>query len=108
MNYFIPRACLALGMPCEGINAGTQEALLDASIIEMMPNPASDFVIIKTANNKMIQHLELYTIDGRLVSSTANVNNTQAEIKLDRTVTGMYIVKIYMEEGVLAKKLSVE
>ncbi len=108
MDYFIPRACMALGMQCEGINASTQEALLDESLVEMMPNPASDLVTVKTANNAMIQSLELYTIDGRLISSNTNVNNSQAEVQVNNQTTGMYIVKIYLEEGVVAKKLSVK
>jgi len=73
-----------------------------------MPNPASDLVIVRTANNKLIEGVELYTIDGRLISANTNVNNMQAEIKVDNQVTGMYIVKIYLEEGVVAKKLSVK
>lgn len=108
MNYFIPRACLALGMQCDGINASAEEALLDESIIDMMPNPASDLVIVRAANNKMIQSIELYTIDGRLISSATNVNSTQTEIQVNNQTTGMYIVKIYMEEGIVAKKLSVK
>ncbi|MFT4665306.1 MAG: hypothetical protein ACI8YQ_000799 [Polaribacter sp.] len=108
MSYFIPRACMALGMQCEGINASAEEALLDESLVEMMPNPASDLVIVRTANNKMIQSIELYTIDGRLISSNTNVNNTQTEIQVSNQVTGMYIVKIYLEEGIVAKKLSVK
>lgn len=73
--------------------------------INIMPNPASDYVIVKNSlNNARIQ---IMTLEGKvLYESTLNTNlNT---ISLKGYAKGMYQVRILSEQGEVNKKLVIE
>jgi Secretion system C-terminal sorting domain len=107
MSYVIPRACVALELECVGVT-GTEEPLLDASVITIAPNPASNFVTLASRDNQIIQQVELYNMEGRLMAAQYDVNAPQTDLEVNRQTPGMYIVKIYTAEGIVAKKLSVK
>ncbi len=106
MDYVIPRACITLDLPC--IVTSADEVILAQSLITMSPNPASGQVTISSVENEPIQNIEVYSISGQLISVKNDVNSSNATINVANQVPGMYIVKIYMENGFVTKKLAVK
>ncbi len=102
LNYFAPRACLALGLG----NCGTTstEEVLAQDIVTISPNPVQNELIIKT-DGKTIDNIEVYDVQGRLVRKVNEVNNSSFVMNRDGIQTGMHILQIRMEEGVVSKRV---
>ncbi len=106
MDYVIPRACITLGLNC--LVTSADEVILSSSLVEMLPNPATGNVTISTVENQPIQDIELYSITGQLLVVDRDINNTQGSIDVAGQTPGMYIVRIYLENGFVTKKLMVK
>ncbi len=70
--------------------------------LNLYPNPAADQIIINT-NNQLIQKIEIVTISGQLVQEIKNVNSNPI---LDTSIlnSGVYLIKIYIEDRIISKK----
>ncbi len=102
MNYTLPRAYY--GMDLANISSVD---ILDASKVEleMYPNPASDYVVFRTAEEMPIKDIAIYNIEGRLMRVVMDINNHAYEFQRKNLAPGMYVVKMRFDEGILSKKL---
>jgi alpha-amylase len=74
---------------------------------EIFPNPAKDYFRFEQTGGRLINQLEIYSINGELVQ-TEKIENTQKEIRLNLK-QGIYFVKLGNFDGqILFKKLLVE
>ncbi len=104
MDYVIPRACITLDIECNGVT-NTNEVLLDARRVELMPNPTLGSINISTSNSDQIEHVEVYSIEGKLISVDKAINLAQHNLNLYGQAPGIYVVKVYLADGVVAKKV---
>jgi archaellum component FlaF (FlaF/FlaG flagellin family) len=74
--------------------------------VDVLPNPANEFVQIKTHNNLRIEQVCLRDMQGRLVLHT-NVSNPVTSIQTSNLDTGIYFIEIQTEKGAVTKKLVV-
>ena len=72
--------------------------------ISIYPNPANDYVYIKSEGSF---NLAVYSLDGTIVYAEEN-NSGAVKISLGDLVPGQYIVKIQNESGIEAHKIIVE
>lgn len=63
--------------------------------IKIYPNPTSDFIHIQNAESAKYTKAEIYSIEGRLVYQTKEINNN--EINVSNLVKGNYILRIYID-----------
>jgi len=75
---------------CGGLNS------LDATLFSLYPNPANDFITINATNafgkNAVI---EVYSVEGKLVSSNASyINNTTISLNVKELKAGLYTILI--------------
>ena len=107
MGYFAPRACFALGLYPSGFLKGSSVDLIDDQQVglEMMPNPAYDQIRINTGYEYPMQSVQVFDMSGRVVRSHTNINNNTFYIQRGELPPGMYVTKLYFEEGVLAKQI---
>ncbi len=103
MAYVIPRACKTLALGCESTNVN--EVKLADNLVAVAPNPALGFVTVSTDNNETLNRIEVYNMDGKLMSSITDINQTHKTIELNNQASGMYIMKVYLENGFVTKKL---
>lgn len=93
-------------------------AIDDASVIseeeeikeltfEMYPNPASNWLSVNY-DYQEVNSLEIYDLKGSLMYSTTLTNSNQITITLDNFKSGLYILKLQGEKGIVAEKLIVE
>ena len=77
---------------------------IDDNIIEkditLYPNPATNQVTIRTKSAEVIR-VELYSTLGALVKK---VSNNKAPINIEEISSGLYLVKIYTEKGIVIKR----
>jgi dienelactone hydrolase len=104
MGYFAPRACAVLDLPCSTVST---EKILSQDEVQLViaPNPASDYVRFSSEAGKTILAVYLFDLNGRLVQSENNVNNTQFEMRRTGLPTGLYIAKVKFEDGIITQKL---
>lgn len=104
VNFFAPRACLALNLPdCVGLFSDTED-LLDNDFVKMSPNPTSGDVNIN-ASEKTILAMEVYDFQGRLVRAVREINDTRYVLNSTSFNKGMYVIKLQFEEGIVSKKV---
>ena len=107
IGYFGPRACVALDLPCRSLfEESATEELLDADLVTATPNPASDFIDLRS--DKKIISVELVGIDGKLKSRINNINHTHYRLDDLQEFTGLHVINVRFEEGLVTKTVSLE
>lgn len=72
---------------------------LEESIL-LVPNPANDFVSIIISDNVVIDKIEIYNLLGQLIAQKKTNQFSIADLS-----TGLLVVKIYTNDGVVVKNL---
>lgn len=83
-----------------GSQLGIKDEYLSENII-LYPNPLKNNLTIKS-KNILISKVEIYTILGKKLKEYYSEFES---IKTDNLSTGMYLIKIYSEEGMVTKKI---
>lgn len=109
IQYFAPRACLALGLNCDlsGFNTSIEEPQLSAHEVglSVSPNPALAYVNFETAVNFPMDKIYIYDMSGKLVKAHTGVNSNKYQMLRNNLSTGMYIAKLHFENGVVSSKI---
>lgn len=105
MAYILPRACVALNLPCRAnFTTSTREVLLEAGMT-LTPNPASQNVTVSVSNDFEIIDMEVYDMAGKLVQNHQGINASQYTINRNNLAPGMYLVKATFDGGVQTEKI---
>jgi len=109
MNFVTPRMCVVLDLPCKGLFVGTdvKDVVLDASILNISPNPASTSINI-TVKGENIESIAIFAMDGKLMTKESNVNSESITIQRNNLPSGIYFVKAFLERGVATQKVVFE
>jgi hypothetical protein len=108
MNYILPRACVALDLPCRANFDGgdATEDLLSTDLVSVTPNPASDFIDLKS--DKQIISVELMSIEGKVISRVNNLSHHNYRLDNLSALTGMHILNVRFEEGLVSKTIHLD
>lgn len=106
VRYATPRACITLGLGCEGITTGLREPIVESERVAVSPNPSTGTFVFETPVDKLMETISIYTISGSLLYQTAVHHHVFTAANLD-LADGMYIAKIKFEDGVASKKVIV-
>lgn len=71
------------------------------SEFKIYPNPFESYINI-SSKNKIIDHLEVYSIDGRSVYHTSNLKNNKVE-NLGFLNSGIYVIRLFDKQGSVLK-----
>jgi hypothetical protein len=72
--------------------------------VNVYPNPATSVLIITSTST--IHQVEMFNLNGQLIHTTQNTDNN-LQINTNDFAQGFYFVKIYSENGVTTKKVSI-
>lgn len=80
--------------------------LLDSDLFEkesfnFYPNPAQDIVYINTTNNNLVDSVEIYNLQGKLLINAEKTNS----ISISSLKTGVYIMKIKSNNLIESKRI---
>ena len=76
----------------------------DINSVSVYPNPANNVINVNATSN--ISNVEVYTITGQKVGDFT-ANNTNTTISISNLTSGLYLMRIHTENGVINKKFSV-
>lgn len=107
MEFVAPRACVALGLEECVAQLTKTEDLLSENTFAVSPNPASDFINISSGDLNFTK-VEIYNVAGQLMDVQNGTDRNNATVNVANLTSGMYVVKVYFEEGVAAKKVMVK
>ncbi len=83
----------------------TEEFEKEEIVINIFPNPTSDFLNISTGGDITIQSFNIYALDGRLMITERYLNQ---EINVSDLNTGIYLLNIQTSRGIISKKIVIE
>ncbi len=105
MAYVLPRACVALDLPCaSNFLSSTKDLVVNAGMV-VSPNPASQSVLVNTDAEFQILDIEVYDMTGKLVQQYAGVDSNSFEINRNGLAQGMYLIKARFDQGVQTSKV---
>lgn len=107
LQYFLPRACVALGLGCDltGI-VSTEEILASQEVgFVMAPNPSYGEVALQSREDRPMLDIQVYDLNGRLLRNVANVSQSAYTLQRGQLPPGMYVVKVRFETGIVAQRL---
>lgn len=100
MGYIAPRINALL------ISVGVDE---QADFVDnntfVYPNPAQDYIVVKTRENIAIKGVEIYGMNGALVATEFNMNTLSRQIDISALPTGLYLVRVMTEKGFVTRKV---
>lgn len=105
VNYVAPRAYRALDLA----NWSTTSEVIAASdvALELAPNPASDFITLRSGAEYPMEAIEIYTMNGKMISRTDDINASEQQIDVSSMNAGMYQAAIRFKDGIVTQKISV-
>jgi hypothetical protein len=108
MTVVLPRACIALKLPCAGTVTSTEELLNNNSTkLFASPNPAQTAITFESEVVNPMQAIQLFDMAGREVMSL-KVNSHNYILFRNGLPAGMYVAKVKFEGGILTKKVVFE
>ena len=71
--------------------------------IQLMPNPADDYIDLRINNNMEVKEAVIYNAFGQMVQTVVLTDN-YARIDLSGMASGMYFVRVRHDQGIVTKK----
>lgn len=102
MGYLAPRLVSAM------LTVGIEEhndAVTNNTFV--YPNPTSSDLTVRV-NGFKINTIEIYSMNGQLVRTEANLNTGRAELSVDGLDNGLYLLKIITDKGFATKRVAVQ
>jgi len=75
--------------------------------IGIFPNPATDFVNIKSYKNNLIKTIQLVNMSGQILFESNNINHSEVEMSIANRVTGVYYVRVLTENAIFTRKIQI-
>ena len=72
--------------------------------LTVAPVPATDAVNFNT-NSELIRSIFVYDINGRMVKSINNIDNTNYRLEREQLSNGIYFAELRFDEGFVKRKL---
>ncbi|MCB0754648.1 MAG: T9SS type A sorting domain-containing protein [Flavobacteriales bacterium] len=73
------------------------------------PNPANDYLVVKTNQGIRITDVEFYDITGALVRTENGLNKFSHQINgISNLPTGLYLVRVTTDQGIITRKVLVD
>ena len=73
------------------------------------PNPASDYLVVKSNQGIRITDVEIYDLTGKMVRTENGLNKLSHQINgIDQFPAGLYLVKVTTDQGMITRKVFVD
>lgn len=99
-SYTDVNGCLAIATDTINVSVCSGLNNIDATTFNAYPNPANDFIIISSANGfNQNTLIEIYSVDGKLVSSNLmGQNRLQMIVNVKELKSGLYSILIHQND----------
>lgn len=89
----------------ENISTSSRNEPLPAASLQIMPNPTSDYVLLRTQSGIRLQRYSLMNMAGQVVRLGQLGELTQARIDLHAQRPGWYLLKVQTDRGFITRRL---
>ena len=90
-------------------NVSVEESEFAEANTFVYPNPASDYLVVKTRQGIRITDVEIYNMAGSLVRTENGLNKLSHQINgIDQYTPGLYLVKVTTDQGIITRKAFVQ
>lgn len=73
------------------------------------PNPANDYLVVKTREGIRINDIEIFDMKGSVVFTQNGLNTLSQQINgVNSLTTGLYLVKVTTDQGIISKRVLVD
>ncbi|MCF8277837.1 MAG: T9SS type A sorting domain-containing protein [Flavobacteriales bacterium] len=72
------------------------------------PNPANDYLVVKTNEGIRITDVEIYDVTGKIVRTENGLNKLSHQINVNEFTSGLYLVKVTTDQGMITRKVFVD
>ena len=104
LAFMAPRLGVAMDL-FETVTVSNKKFVNDANI-SVYPNPADNRLYIDyKGGSKMIREVSLMDYTGRIISNYTNINRPQFDLRRENLPTGMYLVKIKVDDQYTMKRV---
>ena len=100
--YVAPRAVAALGLDATSSISTLQEAEVG---LQLAPNPISDQFTIRVNRTTPIRSMSLYNMNGQEITRWNRINHHELSAQRAGLSSGMYVIHLRFDEGIITKKL---
>lgn len=110
LEFVLPRTCIVLDLPCksEFEPSSVDDNELASDLVSAFPNPTSNSLSVKAEQQRQMNTINIYNVDGKLVQTYTNLLATQKNIDVTDYTNGLHIMKVYFEDGVVTKKVMIQ
>ena len=88
----------------------TEELQIENDPITIYPNPTKGYIVIKL-NGQNYSELKIYNLMGKMVYSQpleSNISNPQLTMNTGQLISGIYLVQVIGQDGVITRQVVVE
>ena len=75
--------------------------------LDVYPNPAFDFVKIKSSQKELIRSIQLVNMAGQVLFESNNIYAIETEVPTNSRQTGIYFLKILTENSSITRKIQI-
>ena len=100
--YVAPRAVAALGLDATSSISTLEEAEVG---LKLAPNPISDEFTIRVNRNTPIRSMSLYNMNGQEITRWNRINHYELRAERHGLSSGMYVIHLRFDDGIITKKL---
>lgn len=87
-------------------NIGVEESEFVNANTVVYPNPANDYLVVKTKEGIRITDVEIFDVTGALVRTENSLNKLSHQINgVDNLPTGLYLIKVTTDQGITTRKV---
>jgi len=104
IQFFGPRACLALGLECGELFSNGNENQENQISFKVSPNPSLGIFNFESNIEHPMEYLQIFDLQGQLVFEKAIENENHMVVNLDLS-NGIYFAKIQFKKGIGVQKL---
>lgn len=73
------------------------------------PNPANDYLVVKTNQGIRIKDVQIFDLTGKMVRTENGMNKLSHQINgIDQMTPGLYLVKVTTDQGMVTRKIFVD
>ncbi len=109
VNFMCPRLVSAMANAqepanCVRVSIENIEEKAETSTL-IYPNPAQDFIMVKTSDDVRVKGIEVFNLTGMLVASEYDINTLSRQINVSALPTGLYLVRVFTDHGFVTRKV---
>ena len=74
----------------------------------LYPNPSHSHITVSSTNDNPIRNVQIMDLTGKIVGQALNILKPETEINISDIASGLYIVRIFLKEGIVSKKITIQ